>query len=57
MRRQLVPALMMMLGDSNWKLPAWLDRIIPQLNVEGASARAEGATVGAAVEPEPSVVG
>jgi putative drug exporter of the RND superfamily len=38
-RAILVPALMMMLGDLNWKLPRWLDRWIPQLNIEGAAAR------------------
>jgi RND superfamily putative drug exporter len=35
-RSVLVPALMILLGDSNWKLPVWLDRVIPRLNVEGS---------------------
>jgi RND superfamily putative drug exporter len=35
-RTVLVPALMHLFGDANWWLPAWLDRAIPQLNVEGA---------------------
>jgi putative drug exporter of the RND superfamily len=34
-RMLLVPATMELLGDKNWWLPAWLDRIIPRLNVEG----------------------
>jgi RND superfamily putative drug exporter len=38
-RSVLVPGLMLLLGDSNWKLPAWLDRLLPHLNVEGQSAR------------------
>jgi putative drug exporter of the RND superfamily len=38
-RSVLVPSLMILLGDSNWKIPAWLDRILPQLNVEGSTSR------------------
>jgi RND superfamily putative drug exporter len=34
-RSVLVPALMLLAGKSNWWLPAWLDRLIPHLNVEG----------------------
>ena len=35
-RMLLVPATMELLGDRNWWIPAWLDRIIPKLNVDGA---------------------
>ena len=35
-RTVLVPSLMHLFGKANWWLPAWLDRIIPQLNVEAA---------------------
>ncbi|MDG4778728.1 MMPL family transporter [Micromonospora sp. WMMD961] len=38
LRTALVPALMHLLGRSNWWLPGWLDRILPQVSVEGASA-------------------
>jgi RND superfamily putative drug exporter len=38
-RSVLVPALMLKLGDANWKLPAALDRFLPHLRVEGAAAR------------------
>ena len=34
-RSILVPALMLMLGDLNWKLPAFLARRLPRLKVEG----------------------
>jgi putative drug exporter of the RND superfamily len=34
-RMLLVPATMELLGDRNWWLPAWLDRILPRVNVEG----------------------
>ncbi len=39
-RSVLVPALMLMLGEANWRLPAFLDRLLPHLQIEGASARA-----------------
>ncbi len=31
----LVPATMKLLGDRNWWLPGWLDRLLPNLDVEG----------------------
>jgi RND superfamily putative drug exporter len=34
-RMVLVPATMELLGDRNWWLPAWLDRLLPNLHVEG----------------------
>ena len=34
-RMLLVPATMELLGDKNWWLPRWLDRILPNLDVEG----------------------
>jgi RND superfamily putative drug exporter len=34
-RTVLVPATMKLLGDWNWWLPGWLDRILPNLDVEG----------------------
>ena len=34
-RMVLVPATMELLGDKNWWLPRWLDRILPTLDVEG----------------------
>ena len=34
-RMLLVPATMELLGSRNWWMPRWLDRILPQLNVEG----------------------
>ncbi len=36
-RMLLVPATMELLGDKNWWMPTWLDRIIPKLNVDGPS--------------------
>ena len=34
-RMVLVPATMELLGRLNWWMPAWLDRLVPKLNVEG----------------------
>ena len=34
-RLVLVPAFMFVLGDNNWWLPGWLDRILPHLEPEG----------------------
>jgi putative drug exporter of the RND superfamily len=34
-RMILVPATMELLGARNWWMPAWLDRLLPKINVEG----------------------
>ncbi|MCC7365776.1 MAG: MMPL family transporter [Dehalococcoidia bacterium] len=34
----LVPATMELLGDANWWLPKWLDRLLPHVNLEGVEA-------------------
>ncbi len=31
----LVPATMKLMGDANWWLPAWLDRILPTIDIDG----------------------
>lgn len=36
-RMLLIPAAMHLLGRSAWWLPRWLDRIVPDVDVEGAS--------------------
>ena len=36
-RMVLVPATMKLLGDANWWLPSWLDRMLPTLDVEGST--------------------
>ncbi|MGA1352951.1 MAG: MMPL family transporter, partial [Ilumatobacteraceae bacterium] len=36
-RMLLVPATMELLGDRNWWLPRWLDRLLPKIDVEGTS--------------------
>ena len=32
----LVPALMILVGDHNWYMPRWLDRLVPHVSIEGA---------------------
>jgi RND superfamily putative drug exporter len=51
-RSVLVPAVMIMLGDANWRLPAWLDRLLPHFKVEGSAARSGPAP---AARPTPAV--
>jgi RND superfamily putative drug exporter len=36
-RMTLVPAVLALLGDSAWKLPAWLSRTLPNVDIEGES--------------------
>ncbi|WP_329385512.1 MMPL family transporter [Streptomyces sp. NBC_01716] len=38
-RMTIVPAVMTLLGDRAWSLPAWLDRILPNVDVEGEKLR------------------
>ncbi|MBB2912340.1 RND superfamily putative drug exporter [Streptosporangium becharense] len=47
----LVPAAMVLLGRFNWWCPAWLDRILPNLSIEGNDEEAE------AEEPSRELVG
>ncbi|UPK41423.1 MMPL family transporter [Paenibacillus pabuli] len=40
-RMTLVPAIMTLLGKSAWYIPAWLDRLLPNIDVEGESVMRE----------------
>ncbi len=33
----LVPATMKLMGDANWWIPDWLDRLLPKIDIEGES--------------------
>ncbi len=48
-RTVLVPSLMHLLGRSNWWLPSWLDRLLPNISVEP--------TPGTAPSPAPAPAG
>ena len=39
-RMVLVPSTMELLGNANWWLPRWLDRVVPALSIEPAEAAA-----------------
>jgi putative drug exporter of the RND superfamily len=42
-RMVLVPAVMQLLGDRNWWIPKWLERVLPRLDIEPGGLRpAEG---------------
>jgi RND superfamily putative drug exporter len=57
-RSALVPAVMILLGDRNWWLPAWLERVLPHMRIEGSAGRAaaeeRAALEPALPEPEPA---
>ena len=55
-RMVLVPATMELLGDRNWWLPRWLDRLLPRIDVEGEAVVAEPVPGDAGAEIEPSRV-
>jgi putative drug exporter of the RND superfamily len=52
-RVALVPSTMVLLGDRNWWMPTWLDRLLPRLDIEG-EAGLPRATQG---HDEPSAAG
>jgi RND superfamily putative drug exporter len=52
-RMLLVPATMELLGDKNWWLPRWLDRLLPNIDVEGHGDPIEADEEG---EPERELV-
>jgi RND superfamily putative drug exporter len=63
-RMVIVPSTMALLGDANWWLPGWLDRILPHLDVEGPALEPRHATPADHEEPDdpdrertPSAVG
>lgn len=40
-RLTLVPAIMILMGDTAWYLPKWLDRVLPNIDIEGESLSRE----------------
>jgi RND superfamily putative drug exporter len=49
----LLPALMLLLGDRVWHVPKWLDRILPELDVEGEDQAPTAMVIGGKVAEEP----
>jgi RND superfamily putative drug exporter len=54
-RMLLIPAAMHLLGKSAWWLPKWLDRILPDVDVEGAQLERAHPVEDAAPAPEPEL--
>ncbi len=52
----LVPALMVLMGKLNWFMPRWLDRIVPEVSIEGAEFFKER-DAAQPRQPEPELVG
>ncbi|GAJ84886.1 hypothetical protein NBRGN_080_00100 [Nocardia brasiliensis NBRC 14402] len=52
-RMVLVPALLAIMGKASWWMPKWLDRILPDIDVEGAKLRALPRKRSGAAELEP----
>ncbi|QFQ98033.1 MMPL family transporter [Streptomyces phaeolivaceus] len=44
-RMAIVPAVLALLGDKAWWLPKWLDRVLPNVDVEGEGLRTTDDTV------------
>ncbi|MGY2743167.1 MMPL family transporter [Arthrobacter sp. UYCu723] len=55
-RMTIVPALMYLLGEKAWWLPRWLERILPDVDVEGAQLRTPGTTAAGDSAEEPAEV-
>ncbi|MDX2552039.1 MMPL family transporter [Streptomyces stelliscabiei] len=51
-RMAIVPAVLALLGDKAWWLPKWLDRALPNVDVEGEGLRAHDATGSSAEDDE-----
>jgi RND superfamily putative drug exporter len=52
-RMTLIPALMSLLGERAWWLPRWLDRLLPDVDIEGANLeRHEGGDGGSGADAD-----
>jgi RND superfamily putative drug exporter len=49
----LLPAVLELLGPVTWRLPAWIDRRLPVINIEGATAVSESQLM-AAINDRPA---
>ena len=53
-RMTIVPAVMFLLGRRAWALPRWLDRLLPNVDIEGASLPIHHPIAAARVAPAPT---
>ncbi|WP_020386955.1 MMPL family transporter [Kribbella catacumbae] len=54
-RMTIVPAVMALLGRSAWWLPRWLDRLLPNVDIEGEKLRRQFEPVVPEPSPEPEL--
>ncbi|WP_217555537.1 MMPL family transporter [Streptomyces sp. GbtcB6] len=52
-RMAIVPAVLALLGDRAWRLPKWLDRLLPRVDIEGEALTRYAATATVA-DPDPT---
>jgi len=38
----LLPAVLTLVGARTWQIPAWLDRVLPHVNIEGGTISSTG---------------
>ncbi|MGH2880025.1 MAG: MMPL family transporter [Solirubrobacteraceae bacterium] len=57
----LLPAVLELLGDATWRIPAWLDKVLPKINIEGnmpaLTPADEAQLTGATPSDQPVAVG
>ena len=51
----LLPAVLSIIGQRTWQLPAWLDRLLPRLNIEGSTSEPTEETPHSARRPRGDV--
>ncbi|MFI9720582.1 MMPL family transporter [Streptomyces sp. NPDC052396] len=56
-RMAIVPAVLALLGRRAWWLPKWLDRVLPNVDVEGEGLAAAASSPEAPRQPEPEPAG
>jgi RND superfamily putative drug exporter len=55
-RMIIAPAVVTLLGDRAWWLPAWLDRLLPNISLEGPRESGAVPPSPEELEPEPVTV-
>ncbi len=48
----LLPAVLHIVGEPTWRIPAWLDRALPRLNIEGTVLPGDGAAEPSTAPPD-----
>ena len=56
-RMTLVPAVLALLGRASWWLPGWLNRLLPNLDIEGERLRGRRPTAQVVIEPTERTIG